>query len=129
MHVAHAGDASFLRPSRDPSQKAHMGSRARARQRPQKQQPKKSSPQACGNSLYWRCPREETVYALSRRSEGIDPRIPHGWGCAEIDPRTRVQGLKPVSSVLPFFSKSKSTSQQDSLRAGTAATIRGQKST
>ena len=45
MHVAHptpddAGDASFLGPSRDPNQKA------RARQRPQKQQPKKNSPQA-----------------------------------------------------------------------------------
>ena len=41
-----AGDASFLGPSRDPNQKADMGSRARARQRPQKQQPKKYSPQA-----------------------------------------------------------------------------------
>ena len=41
-----AGDASFLGPSRDPNQKADMGSRARARQRPQKQQPKKNSPQA-----------------------------------------------------------------------------------
>ena len=39
-----AGDASFLGPSRAPSQKADMGSRAR--QRPQKEQPKKSSPQA-----------------------------------------------------------------------------------
>ena len=41
-----AGDASFLGPSQDPSQKADMGSRARARQRPQKQQPKKNSLQA-----------------------------------------------------------------------------------
>ena len=39
-----AGDASFLGPSRAPTQKADMGSRAR--QEPQKKQPKKSSPQA-----------------------------------------------------------------------------------
>ena len=41
-----AGDASFLGPSRAPTQKADMGSRARARQRAQKKQPKKNSPQA-----------------------------------------------------------------------------------
>ena len=40
-----AGEASFLGPSRAPTQKADMGSRARAK-RPQKQQPKKNSPQA-----------------------------------------------------------------------------------
>ena len=37
-----AGDASFLGPSRAPTQKADVG----ARQRPQKEQPNKSSPQA-----------------------------------------------------------------------------------
>ena len=41
-----AGDAGFLGPIRAPTQKADMGSRARARQRTQKKQPKKSSPQA-----------------------------------------------------------------------------------
>ena len=41
-----AGDASFLGPSRAPTQKADMGSRAHARQRPQKEEPKKSSPPA-----------------------------------------------------------------------------------
>ena len=42
-----AGDASFLGPSRAPTQKADMTcGRTRARQRPQKEQPKKSSPQA-----------------------------------------------------------------------------------
>ena len=41
-----AGDAGFLGPIRAPTQKADMGSRARRRQRTQKKQPKKSSPQA-----------------------------------------------------------------------------------
>ena len=41
-----AGDAGFLGPIRAPTQKADMGTRARARQRTQKEQPKKSSPQA-----------------------------------------------------------------------------------
>ena len=40
-----AGDAGFLGPIRAPTQKADMGSRARARG-PNKKQPKKSSPQA-----------------------------------------------------------------------------------
>ena len=41
-----ARDASLLGPSRAPTQKADMGSRARARQRPQKEQPNMNSPQA-----------------------------------------------------------------------------------
>ena len=41
-----AGDASFLGPSRAPTQKVHMGSHARARQRPQIEQPKQNSTQA-----------------------------------------------------------------------------------
>ena len=41
-----AGDAGFLGPNQTPTEKADMGSRARARQRTKKKQPKKSSPQA-----------------------------------------------------------------------------------
>ena len=47
--------------------------------------------------------QKRQFHALSTRSEGIDPRIHHGRGCAEIDPRTRAQALKPslvFSSVL-----------------------------
>ena len=68
-----AGDAGFLGPSRAPTQKADMGSRARARQRTQKRQPKKSSPQASPETQTQQNTVNSSVLWLGSRQKARKP--------------------------------------------------------
>ena len=72
-----AGDASFLGPSRAPTQEADMGSRAdaRARQRPQKEQPKLSSPQASPETQMQQNTANSSVLWLGSRARARRPEI------------------------------------------------------
>ena len=71
-----AGDAGFLGPSRAPTQKADMGTRARACQRTQKKQPKKSSPQASPETQTQQDTVNSSVLWLGRARARRAPKSP-----------------------------------------------------
>ena len=71
-----AGDAGFLGPIRAPTQKADMGLRARARQRTQKKQPKKSSPQARPDTQMQQNTVNSSILWLGSRARARAPEGP-----------------------------------------------------
>ena len=93
-----AGDAGFLGPSRAPTQKADMGSRARARQRTQKKQPKKSSPQASPETQTQQNTVNSSVLWLSAR--------------APKSPKTQREKSKDCAAREPATARAKRTEQQ-----------------
>ena len=87
-----AGDAGFLGPSRAPTQKADMGSRARARarQRAQQKQPKKSSPQASPETQTQQNTENSSVLWLGSRARAKKPENQRekSKDCAACEPAT-----------------------------------------